>query len=195
MKKILSILLVLCMVFVMCACGDDATSQSAAQTEQAASDVADVKENAEPYEGHFVEVCGALNLYMPSDWLDYSDSVEASEDDLIYITAEVGNVDNNQLMDFGYIDAKKVTSELGVSTLEELQAQLVEDDYKDVIISTSTDGFAYLRCDVADKYNADCTTVYIPDADGGLYVLMLFPASNAELKTIVDYMLSTMTAV
>ena len=170
MKKFLAAVLVMCMVFSVCAYADTKT---------------ELVFDEDLYDGMYLTVCEVMDMYLPTDWYDYTEAYsEALTDDDMPVGAVVGNEDQTQLLVVSYITAENVTEQLGVSSLEELKEAFEADDYTDVelIVVNEID---MLTCVIAEKYG-DARSVFIPDSNGGVYVLSFYPASDEDFAAIAD---------
>ena len=174
MKKILAAALALCLLCSVCAYAETA------------------KVDETLYEGAYLTICEAFDMYLPIDWYDYTEVLaeEYSDDDMA-VGAVIGNEDLTCTLVVSYITPEIIANEFGVESLEELGEQLVADDYTDVEI-IEVNEIVMLTCVAAEKY-ADAKIVYVPDVNGGLYMLTFVPASDEEFAAMTDNMIASIS--
>ena len=131
-----------------------------------------------------------MKMYLPSDWLDYSDSYSSTDESLV-TGAALGSEDQSQMMLVSYCGSDDMEETFGVTDLDALKTSLESDGYTDMEI-ISVDGVDALRGGFAEQYG-DASGLFVVDNDNGLYMITFIPASDAEYSAIVDNIIASIT--
>ena len=138
------------------------------------------------YDGHWVELCELIDMYLPTDWVELELTEEDIADALYCIMA---NSDMTAYVSIVIADADTV-AEWGVSDMDELAALCVEVGYEDAevmilngittVIYTDTD---YDTCDIMISLD-----------DGSVADISLYPDSDDSMTDAFVNMLCSIRA-
>ena len=165
MKKILSLVLCLMMLFTGFAFAEEATDEMPATAEEA-------------YEGVWVQFEDGFELYLPAEWVEIEVTEEMLEGGIFYVAASPDGAYTCQLA-WTALEAE--------TAIEDLQAELAVA-YPDATLMVVNEIPMIVY---SDAENDMLAAVAMDAAEPGVYMFCFTPASDADYMVLAGYIISS----